>query len=84
MMIIRSAQIPTIASCANDDFSPADPLGQRAVTVFAAELAADRIPSIRAIRTELHVGQPRAQRLRAYLAAVAIPDGEILAGVTAI
>ncbi len=31
--------------------------------MFAAELAADRVPSVRAIRSALHVGQPRAQRL---------------------
>jgi hypothetical protein len=36
--------------------------------VFADQLAADRVPSVRAIRAQLHVGQPRAQRLRDYLA----------------
>jgi site-specific DNA recombinase len=35
---------------------------------FAGQLAADRVPSVRAIRAQLHVGQPRAQRLRDYLA----------------
>jgi transposase len=33
-----------------------------------AEVRADRVPSVRAIRAQLHVGQPRAQRLRDYLA----------------
>jgi hypothetical protein len=37
--------------------------------VFAEQLAADRVPSIRTIRAQLHVGQLRAQRLRDYLAA---------------
>ena len=30
----------------------------------AVQLAADHVPSVRAIRAQLHVGQPRAQRLR--------------------
>ena len=53
-----------------------DPLGDQAVVVFAAELAAERVPSIRAIRARLHVGQPRAQRLRDYLAAGAVTRAE--------
>jgi hypothetical protein len=71
MMIIRSEQAPTPVPRIRDDGSLDDPLGQRAAAVFSAELAADRVPSIRTIRTELHVGQPRAQRLRRYLATVA-------------
>ena len=46
----------------------ADPLHQQAAEIFAGHLAADRVPSIRAIRAQLHVGQPRAQRLRGVLA----------------
>lgn len=46
-----------------------DPLQEQAAVIFAGHLAADRVPSIRATRAELHVGQPRAQRLRAHLAA---------------
>jgi hypothetical protein len=46
-----------------------DPLCPAAAHAFADDLVADRIPSIRAIRSRLHVGQPRAQRLRDYLAA---------------
>lgn len=49
------------------------------LVVFAADLAHDRVPSIRAIRAALHVGQPRAQRLREYLAAAADTDGGSLA-----
>jgi hypothetical protein len=33
-------------------------------------VAAGRVPSIRAIRSRLRVGQPRAQQVRAYLAAL--------------
>ena len=38
---------------------------------FAAEVAAGRVPSVRAIRSRLRVGQPRAQQVRAYLDALA-------------
>jgi hypothetical protein len=47
-----------------------DPLQVQAAQAFAVDLAAGRMPSVRAIRARLHVGQPRAQRVRAYLAAL--------------
>jgi hypothetical protein len=56
-VIIRSAQVPAVMPSAQDDGSATDPLGERAAVVFADDLAADRVPSIRAIRTALHVGQ---------------------------
>jgi hypothetical protein len=37
---------------------------------FAAELARGEVPSIRRIRAELHVGQPRAQEVQARLSAL--------------
>jgi hypothetical protein len=40
----------------------------RAAELFAGQLAKDWVPSVRAIRAQLHVGQPRAQRLRDHLA----------------
>jgi len=40
---------------------------------FADEVATGRVPSVRMIRARLHVGQPRAQRVRAYLAALGNP-----------
>jgi hypothetical protein len=49
-----------------------DPLRAQAAEVFAADVAAGRVPSIRAIRSRLRVGQPRAQQVRAYLAALAV------------
>jgi hypothetical protein len=79
MVIIRGAQTPAIAPRPHDGASVTDPLGEEAAVVFAAELAADRVPSIRAIRTALHVGQPRAQRLRKYLAAAADTHGSLAA-----
>jgi hypothetical protein len=79
MMIIRGVQAPAAAPGPQDDVPVTDPLRERAAAVFAADLAADRVPSIRAIRATLHVGQPRAQRLREYLATAAEPDSENLA-----
>ena len=66
MMVIRgsrAARCGMTGSAGNPD-----PLGAQAAEVFAAQLAADRIPSVRAICAQFHVGQPRAQRLRDYLA----------------
>jgi hypothetical protein len=70
MMVIRNEQIPAVAPSAHDNGFAADPLGEGAAVVFAADLAADRVPSVRTIRAALHVGQPRAQRLSGYLATV--------------
>ena len=80
MLIIHGAQMPAVALSAHEEAPMSDPLGERAAVVFAADLAADRVPSIRAIRAALHVGQPRAQRLREYLAIVAeAHDGNLAA-----
>jgi hypothetical protein len=77
MMVIRSSQISanSVTGSGHDE----DPMQGHAAEVFAEQLAADRVPSIRAIRAQLHVGQPRAQRLREYLAAEARKDSEKLA-----
>ena len=66
MMVIRSSQVP--AGGAAESGNDADPLQEQAAELFAGDLAADRVPSVRAIRAQLHVGQARAQRLRDYLA----------------
>jgi hypothetical protein len=66
MLVIRGSQVqPDAATGTGRD---TDPLQERAAELFAGQLAADRVPSVRAIRAQLHVGQPRAQRLRDYLA----------------
>jgi hypothetical protein len=44
-----------------------DVLQAQATQAFADDVTAGRMPSIRAIRVTLHVGQPRAYLLRAYL-----------------
>jgi hypothetical protein len=77
MMVIRSSQVSAEGLQASG--ADADPLQEQAIEVFAEQLAADRVPSIRAIRAQLHVGQPRAQRLREYLAAGDTRNGEKLA-----
>ena len=73
MMIIRSARLSgtdTAPGGQPECMPDTDPLQVRAAQAFAVELAAGRVPSVRAIRARLHVGQPRAQRVRAYLAAL--------------
>jgi hypothetical protein len=69
IVIIRGAQAQAdIAS--RIDLSRKDPLHEQAAHVFADELSAARVLSVRAIRARLHVGQPRAQRIRGHLAAI--------------
>jgi hypothetical protein len=41
--------------------------GHAAAELFAADIEAGRVPGIRAIRSELHVGQDRATDVQAYL-----------------
>jgi hypothetical protein len=65
-MVIRGSQAAPSGMCGSMDIP--DPLGEQAAEIFADQLAADRVPSIRAIRAQSHVGQPRAQRLRDFLA----------------
>ena len=79
MMVIRNAQVTSDGKPGSE--SAADPLHELAAGLFADQLAAHRVPSIRTIRAQLHVGQPRAQRLRDYLAAGASgrDHGETLA-----
>ena len=73
MMIIRSARLPGTGAAlggAPECMPGTDPLRSQAAQALAVELAAGRVPSVRAIRARLHVGQPRAQRIRAFLAAL--------------
>jgi hypothetical protein len=70
MMVIRSSQVPAGGSLETDH--DADPLQEQVAELFAEQLASDRVPSVRAIRTQLHVGQPRAKRLRDHLASEAV------------
>jgi len=65
MMVIRSSRVS--ANGTPDSGPDADPLQEQAAEVFAEQLVENRVPPVRAIRAQLHVGQPRAQRLREYL-----------------
>jgi hypothetical protein len=74
MMIIRGTQLTA------SDVSPETgqaaagmplALQARAAEEFAGDVAAGGLPSIRVIRARLHVGQPRAQLVRAYLTTLA-------------
>ena len=67
MIVIRNSQ--SVPSGVPGKAEALDPLQDQAAAVFADQLAVDRVPSVRAIRAQLHVGQPRAQRLRDHLAA---------------
>lgn len=74
MMIIRGAQQPEGEASPEAEETSAgvpDPLHAQAAEEFAADVAGGRMPSIRTIRARLHVGQPRAQLVRAYLATLA-------------
>jgi hypothetical protein len=79
MMMIRGAGAPAAVPHPLDGAPVADPFVEQAAVVFAADLAADRVPSVRAIRAALHVGQPRAQRLREHLTASAVMHNGSLA-----
>jgi hypothetical protein len=70
MMVIRGAQAQP-ETAVMPPVPDADPLQEQAAQAFAEDLAANRVPSVRAIRARLHVGQPRAQRVQAYLATIA-------------
>lgn len=67
IMIVRGSQ--TVPDGMPGKAEARDPLQEQAAEVFASQLAADRVPSVRAIRAQFHVCQPRAQRRRDYLAA---------------
>jgi hypothetical protein len=64
--VANGAALP--APC--DRPAPADPARVRAVQVFAADLAAGQVPSIRSIKAALRCGQTKASQVRTYLAAL--------------
>ena len=74
MMIIRGTQ-QTAGDVAPETEQAAagmpDALRAQAAEEFADDVTAGRLPSIRVIRARLHVGQPRAQLVRAYLVTLA-------------
>jgi hypothetical protein len=75
MMVIRGTQQPAgVVSTEMMEQASAtmpDALQDKAAKEFDDLLTAGRMPSIRVIRARLHVGQARAQFVRAYLATLA-------------
>jgi len=68
--LVRSSRtVPASVPHLNGHAAPEG--GAEAARKYAAELAAGTVPSVRRIRREMHVGQPRAREVRAYLAAIA-------------
>jgi hypothetical protein len=72
MVIIHSAQTPAGATAGPGASGAAggDPLQAQAAAALVGEVAAGRVPSVRVIRARLHIGQSRAQRVRAFLTAL--------------
>jgi hypothetical protein len=64
MTIICGTRRPDDRVSGAERVSGTDPLRVQAAEVFAADVAAGRVPSIRAIRSRLRVGQPRAAGTR--------------------
>ena len=74
MMIIRGTPQPAVdvsSETAEVSAGVPDALQVQAAEEFTDDVTAGHMPSIRTIRARLHVGQPRAQLVRAYLAALA-------------
>jgi len=74
MVIVRGTQQPVGDVSPETAEAPAgvpDALQVQAVEEFADDVAGGRMPSIRTIRARLHVGQPRAQVVPAYLSTLA-------------
>jgi hypothetical protein len=77
-MIIRGSQVPPGAAPGTG--LEVDPLLERAAELFAGQLAADRVPSARAIRAQLHVGRARPPRPPSNPGGGLNPSGEALTG----
>ena len=70
------ASVPTDVPVPADPPVPAGSNGHdQAASVFAADLAAGNVPSIRRIRAEMRCGQPRARQIQAHLQALT-PAGQ--------
>jgi hypothetical protein len=52
--LVRSPMVPVEDT--SESGHEADPLQEQAAEAFTEQLSADRIPSVRAIRAQLHVG----------------------------
>jgi hypothetical protein len=71
--MVRRTRSTTPAAEVHVPAPPAELNGhsEAARELFATDLAAGKVPGVRRIRREMHVGQPRAQQVREYLAGLA-------------
>jgi hypothetical protein len=67
-MIRSSVAVPGPDAPAPEPPADLNGTGHAALELFAADLAAGEVPSVRRVRREMHVGQPRAQEVHAFLA----------------
>jgi len=70
MLIIRTGAapaVPAVPDAPDDGYAGLNGHRQAAAQLFAADIDAGRVPGIRAIRSGLHVGQPVATQVQAYL-----------------
>jgi hypothetical protein len=70
MLIIRSGAVPAVPGDVPErdtDWSGLNGHRQAAAELFALDIEAGQVPGIRRIRSGLHVGQPTAQQVQAYL-----------------
>ena len=63
----HEADAPGAAPAASGNGYSAPEGGREAAERFAAGLSRGELPSVRQVRREMHLGQPRAQEVRAYL-----------------
>jgi hypothetical protein len=76
MLIIRSGTraehpVPGVPASVPEARAALNGHAGQAERIFAADIAAGNVPGIRRIRSALHVGQPKAEQVRAYLASLA-------------
>lgn len=70
MLIIRSGTARSVPEAVPDpdtDLAALNGHAHQAAELFAADIEAGRVPAIRAIRSGLHVGQPKAEQVQMYL-----------------
>jgi hypothetical protein len=65
--LLRAPAAPEGAPGASGNGYSAPEGGREAAERFAAGLSRGELPSVREVRREMHLGQPRAQEVRAYL-----------------
>lgn len=64
---VGSTDVPDVPGGVPDPFSGLNGHREKAAGLFAADIEAGTVPGIRRIRDGLHVGQPKAVQVQAYL-----------------